>query len=563
MLKSVFSIFIVVFLALFFIFIQDFYCFNIILFFILFTLVIFLEIFSYKYGYRIVFNSAFFANSSIFKRLFSGKLTISFISVFISLFYAGYLIFGLLFLTKIDFLFIFLALPSIFLLTKFTILRYFKKEFKHIDITSKKWIIILSSFISCAMYAILFFNDFDVEIIDNNFFEYLRISEPVSNFKCDILNEAYAYSFYANNSALWFKNAFLQDYKFIAIFLLFMNKFIFFIALNHLISFILSSDESKNGFGYFLNTIAVLAYVVFVFLGASYLSYDEVYEPKKKETQVEKVFKIIINNGMKFDINASSLDVLKNDINITKSKNLDNAKAVTDKYIDDIYEVGAKNLSKKLADFRYSPFVDYMVLWHSAVGKGANEYVYDKFKKFVDESFDKNFINNLENLVKIGIGKFEKDLYKDVDRNIPNTAVVAFDTNFTNIDSRNLNRVKISGFSVAGLGVGLVGKTLLKTASKTAAKTGAKIATSSGAGGSGLVCGAGAFVCVPAFAVATWFGFDYAFAKGDEFINRDEYEKSIYEEIMQNKDEFKSSINLELEKTYNEILENFYILQER
>ena len=109
------------------------------------------------------------------------------------------------------------------------------------------------------------------------------------------------------------------------------------------------------------------------------------------------------------------------------------------------------------------------------------------------------------------------------------------------------------------MGAGLVGSAItLKIIAKSLAKTNAKLAASATTGSSGVVCGAGAIVCVPVLAVATWFGFDYIFAKGDEALNRADFERQIYNQILQSKNEFKNSLNSDINATFEQISDEIF-----
>ena len=222
-------------------------------------------------------------------------------------------------------------------------------------------------------------------------------------------------------------------------------------------------------------------------------------------------------------------------------------------YIDSVFDSGARLVAKKTADFNYSAMSDYLVLFHGVVDKNSTKFLNDKFTQFLNESFPRDFNENIEKLVISGISEYEKNLNSLL---VKTSGNLSFDLNITN---EFLLQNKISRVQNSAFGAGLAGGAMtLKIIAKSLVKTNAKLATSAATGSSGVVCGAGAIVCVPVLAVATWFGFDYIFAKGDEALNRADFERQIYESIIANKNEFKNSLNSDINATIDKISDEIF-----
>ncbi|CZE48649.1 hypothetical protein [Campylobacter geochelonis] len=557
--KLALNLAILVLTFLFIFFVKKLECVWVLAFFIFYAFCFYLEIFSYKFAYKTSLNKAIFKDNSFLKKIFSGKILISFSSFYLATFFSFIFVFNLLSINKTEILFDFLIALFIFILVKFSILKWLKSELRYARFSSKRWIVLTSAFVTSLVYGVLFIIQ-TPNFGDLGYFEYLNAQNPTSAFSCSFLSEISAFSFYLNSSYIWLENAAFSEYKFVILLFNIFNKFLFFVALNHLFSLFFTTRNDGVKFGYFLRTIFTLAYVMAVFMFLNYINLDIKSEQKTPITKTEKLVKIVIKNGIKFDVKASDFAKFSSDTNQTLKLNLAKSKDEINSYIDLVYEKAALSLARKMSEFKYSVISDYIVLWHSVWDDNSTKFIEEKFSQFSKDSFDKEFEVKLLNLVETGVKRYENELLKNV-QNLASSQGVGLnlDLNLTNFFSSqyHLNKALGTG-AITAMGAGVAAKTLAKTASKTALKSSAKIATSSSAAFSGTVCGPAAVVCVPAFAVASWFGLDYVITKSDEILTKDEFEKEIYENVMSGKDEFKKELNLELDNLYSEILNSFY-----
>ena len=520
----------------------------ILVFFAFWVFIIQREIFSYIYFYKIAKNRAFYKKFGFLMKLFSGKNITQILSFFSAFILAFSLILNFLNLSKLDFVFIFIILPTIFIFFRIFTLKILKNELKNPILASKKWLIIITAIVAVFLNFFINLAIYDKqEIINLNFFEFINSLNPNSVFNSSIINEIYVYSFYIDGLNTWLAN------KFSIFILLFLsiNKFIFFVAILHIFSSVFNKKVKIYKFGYFINTILILFYIYLIFFLAFKL--EKIGENlQNKETWTQKSFEFILKTGEKITLDLQNSQKLVSDINQTTQNLMQNTVNSVNNYIDGVFDSSAKMAAKKIGDFNYSAFSDYLVLWHSVIDGDSTTFLNDKFNKFLNESFPTNFNENIEQIIALNIEKYEKDLnliFKNIDNKI--------DFNITNVDfmQNKMARVQNSGIGASFVGGGIA----LKMATKMLAKTNAKLAASATAGESGVICGTGAIVCVPALAVATWFGFDYLFAKGDEMINRDDFERQIYDEIVKNKIILKNSLNSEIKALFNNFQDNIFI----
>lgn len=538
----------------FVIFYGEFNCIISISIFIFWIAILSSEVFSYIFFYKLALNTSLFRQNSFLNVLFSRKLLSAIFSIISGAILAFCFIVNILFISTYEFLFISLIVVALFLVMRFVGFRILKSEFKDVFLGSKKWIILFSAFVSAISWAILILIFSKQVPLDMDFFEFINAQAINSSLKCSLLNEIYAYSLYINSATQWFQGSLFSKSSILIFIFIALNKILFFVACVHFISFFfaLNFDARKIKIGYFLMTIFTLCYITFAVYTASNLNR---YLGEKIETKTEKTVKFILKNGIKFDINATDAQKFIMQLKDAKELNLAKLQYQTNSYIDKVYEECAVNVSQKVSEWNYSAMFDYIVLWHKIFGEGAEKYISEKFKEFIDESFPSNFNEELSNIVLSGIGRYEKDI-KDIFFHYKTDENLRFDFNITNDFSHGnqLTRLGISGVSA----VGITGALMAKMAGKTAAKTTAKFTASGASASSRVICGGAAIVCVPAFAVATWFGFDYIVAKGDEFLNRDELERKIYHDLMSNKNEFKNAFNKELNATFEQISDEIF-----
>lgn len=384
-------------------------------------------------------------------------------------------------------------------------------------------------------------------------FEILKSTAPQAHFKSALLNEIYALKFYKN--AL-FELALSQSPSALKIALLFLicaSDFVFYCAILHICAFVLFMPraEAAPKIGRFSGTIFALAYVTLCLICAAQTrtARDEAERPK---SAVETGVQIVLQSGERLILSAREADALRGELNATRFAAEVNAASALNSYIDAVYDEGARLSAQKMADFNYSFLSDYLVLWHGVWDDDAGAYLNEKFASFVSESFPKDFGENIAKIAAANVKNYESSLNFTLKK-----YGAKVDLNVTQSFSLKSKAYRASGTGLGALGGVLGAKLISKSLAKTAAKTGAKTLTKAGAsatsGSAGLVCGPGAVVCVPAFAVATWFGLDFAFAKGDEALNREEFEAAIVRDMMAAKEELKRALAQDFNATIDEI----------
>ena len=386
-------------------------------------------------------------------------------------------------------------------------------------------------------------------------FEILKSTAPQAHFKSALLNEIYALKFYKN--AL-FELALSQSPSALKIALLFLicaGDFLFYCAILHLCAFVLFMPRAAAApkIGRFSGTIFALAYVTLCLICAAQTRTARgEAEGARPKSAVETGVQIVLQSGERLILSAREADALRGELNATRFAVEANAASALNSYIDAVYDEGARLSAQKMADFNYSFLSDYLVLWHGVWDDDAGAYLNEKFALFVSESFPKDFGENIAKIAAANVKNYESSLNFTLKK-----YGAKVDLNVTQSFSLKSKAYRASGTGLGALGGVLGAKLISKSLAKTAAKTGAKTLTKAGAsatsGSAGLVCGPGAVVCVPAFAVATWFGLDFAFAKGDEALNREEFEAAIVRDMMAAKEELKRALAEDFNATIDEI----------
>ena len=305
--------------------------------------------------------------------------------------------------------------------------------------------------------------------------------------------------------------------------------------------------------GRFSGTIFALAYVTLCLICAAQTrTAAGEAEGAHPKSAVETSVQIVLQSGERLILSAREADALRGELNATRFAAESNAASALNSYIDAVYDEGARLSAQKMADFNYSFLSDYLVLWHGVWDDDAGAYLNEKFALFVSESFPKDFGENIAKIAAANVKNYESSLNFTLKK-----YGAKIDLNVTQSFSLKSKAYRASGTGLGALGGVLGAKLISKSLAKTAAKTGAKTLTKAGAsatsGSAGLVCGPGAVVCVPAFAVATWFGLDFAFAKGDEALNREEFEAAIVRDMMAAKEELKRALAEDFNATIDEI----------
>lgn len=386
-------------------------------------------------------------------------------------------------------------------------------------------------------------------------FEILKSTAPQAHFRSALLNEIYALKFYKN--AL-FELALSQSPSALKIALLFLicaGDFLFYCAILHLCAFVLFTSRAGAApkIGRFSGTIFALAYVTLCLICAAQTRTARgEAEDARPKSAVETGVQIVLQSGERLILSAREADVLRGELNATRFAAEANAASALNSYIDAVYDEGARLSAQKMADFNYSFLSDYLVLWHGVWDDDAGAYLNEKFAGFVSESFPKDFGENIAKIAAANVKNYESSLNFTLKK-----YGAKIDLNVTQSFSLKSKAYRASGTGLGALGgvlgAKLISKSLAKTAAKTGAKTLTKVGASATSGSAGLVCGPGAVVCVPAFAVATWFGLDFAFAKGDEALNREEFEAAIVRDMMAAKEELKRALADDFNATIDEI----------
>jgi len=385
--------------------------------------------------------------------------------------------------------------------------------------------------------------------------EILKSTAPQAHFKSALLNEIYALKFYKN--AL-FELALSQSpiaLKIALLFLICAGDFLFYCAILHLCAFVLFMPRATSApkIGRFSGTIFALAYVTLCLICAAQTrTVAGEADGARPKSAVETGVQIVLQSGERLILSAREADVLRGELNATRFAAEANAASALNSYIDAVYDEGARLSAQKMADFNYSFLSDYLVLWHGVWDDDAGAYLNEKFALFVSESFPKDFGENIAKIAAANVKDYESSLNFTLKK-----YGAKVDLNVTQSFSLKSKAYRASGTGLGALGgvlgAKLISKSLAKTAAKTGAKTLAKAGASATSGSAGLVCGPGAVVCVPAFAVATWFGLDFAFAKGDEALNREEFEAAIVRDMMAAKEELKRALAQDFNATIDEI----------
>ena len=384
-------------------------------------------------------------------------------------------------------------------------------------------------------------------------FEILKSTAPQAHFKSALLNEIYALKFYKNALFELALSHSPSALKITLLFLICAGDFVFYCAILHLCAFVLFMPRATSvpKIGRFSGTIFALAYVTLCLICAAQTRTAR-GEAERPKSAVETGVQIVLQSGERLILSAREADVLRGELNATRFAAEANAASALNSYIDAVYDEGARLSAQKMADFNYSFLSDYLVLWHGVWDDDAGAYLNEKFAGFVSESFPKDFGENIAKIAAANVKNYESSLNFTLKK-----YGARIDLNVTQNFSLKSKAYRASGTGLGALGGVLGAKLISKSLAKTAAKTGAKTLTKAGAsatsGSAGLVCGPGAVVCVPAFAVATWFGLDFAFAKGDEALNREEFEATIVRDMMAAKEELKRALADDFNATIDEI----------
>ena len=386
-------------------------------------------------------------------------------------------------------------------------------------------------------------------------FEILKSTAPQAHFGSALLNEIYALKFYKNALFDLTLSQSPSSLKIALLFLICAGDFLFYCAILHLCAFVLFMPRAAAApkIGRFSGMIFALAYVTLCLICAAQTrtarGEAEAAHPK---SAVEASVQIVLQSGERLILSAREADALRGELNATRFAAEANAASALNSYIDAVYDEGARLSAQKMADFNYSFLSDYLVLWHGVWDDDAGAYLNEKFALFVSESFPKDFGENIAKIAVANVKNYESSLNFTLKK-----YGAKIDLNVTQSFSLKSKAYRASGTGLGALGGVLGAKLISKSLAKTAAKTGAKTLTKAGAsatsGSAGLVCGPGAVVCVPAFAVATWFGLDFAFAKGNEALNREEFEAAIVRDMMAAKEELKRALAEDFNATIDEI----------
>lgn len=515
MIRFFLSFFMVVLLFVFALKWTELNSFFIVLIFLILTLFFCFGNIKYFYAKKMVFVDGVFAKNGVLKSILSGKFT-SFLSSFCFGFILAFVIlFNLLYLGKFDFLFIFIVCPFVFLLAKFCVKFVFGKEFKRVEFV--RIFEILSAAVLLSIFSIF------LPAYDN---------PNVSIFaEFYALRELYSFKVLISNFALFLSS---KSYLFNILFIL--NQFGFYLAICYFCSLIFSSKTPK--IGYFVGTIALFAYLSIVMI----LSFNLQKYKQTSDTKIHSVARFIIN----LETN-SSIAISKNDANEIKGKidyyqnlSLNEIKI----YLDESFELGAKKVAKELADFHFSVFADYVILFHSIVDD-EKKYMQNLLENAIKNGFDPDMNLKLSQIIDKNFELLNGEISSKISA-IAKIDEIKLENSF---NSQFLQDKKLRVSTSAGLGFGSM--ILAKASAKSLAKFGSKMAASGTAASSGIACGTFAPLCSIVLASATWIGFDAVFAKGDEAINRAKFEEEIYQFFMQEKDEILRNLTTEIQKGFD------------
>lgn len=268
-----------VIISIFFLFVYEMKSLNLVAFLLIFTffsLVIFKEVFEFSRVRSLLRIKAFY--KGILKKLLSGRVFVTFRSLFWGFVLGFILVFNAISFNKFEFLFVVFAFPLLFFSIKFFILNLSKNTIKFANILSKTYSIYICAFLLCLIWGAISFYVVGVDDkISGDIFDFLSLQSVDRSFNPPLINEIYSYSFYTNSLSSWV----FDKYKIAWFVAIFINKFMFFASILYTISFLSSKNSYKCG--YFLGVILLLAYIYISFIVANSLNLMTLDMPKQED----------------------------------------------------------------------------------------------------------------------------------------------------------------------------------------------------------------------------------------------------------------------------------------
>lgn len=470
---------------------------------------------NYFYVKKMILIDGVFHQNGFLKGILSGKFMSFARSFAFGLMLSFVILFNLLHIDKFGFLYIFIASLLIFLASKFLLHFLFAKEFKNLE-----FIRIFDVCLSAILLSFLAI-----------FLPQEQGLSPSVVAKFELLREIYSFKVLLGDFSHFLS---LKFYIFKLIFAL--NEIGFYFAICYFVS--LFFDYKKPKIGYFIGTIAILAYIAIILTLSLNLQKHEM----ASDTRVHRVVKFIINldTNSSISLSLNEANEIKNSINNYQNTSLNEIKT----YLDQSFETGARSVAREVGDFYFSFFADYIILFHSVVDD-EKKYIENLFK----DAIKRGFPEGMNDKIAMIIDKNFKLLNDEISLKISTIASAEGVNLQDNLNAKFLQDKKLRVSASAGASFGSM--ILAKVSAKSLAKFGSKMAASGTAASSGIACGTFAPLCSIAFAGATWVGFDLAFAKGEEAFGREKFEAEIYNLLMQEKAEILKNLDSELQKTYD------------
>lgn len=538
-----------------------FYAFS---FAILPLFMIYKEIFSYSFAKKVILNEATLKEGNLFHWFMYRRTILRIFCFFTAIFLVAELFHELFLLEKLEYIFIFLIVPFIFLLSQKVFLSYLLQH----DYNKLK-VILLASLLSALLYSLFYYFELrHHELTSLTFHEFLSQKANIYRGSDNIYLDRI--SLFLNNirqAKLWFLT--YKDYQNFSLYLVllvtFFHAFFVYIGLNHIITYLFKIQKGEKDFHFslFFKSLFTLIYISLIFSLTHFVDFYKIKIIKSKYVPLcgshfllnapDSVRALLALNE---DFLNEELEKLNSSLRTASYKNMDKTvKFIADKvystWFDYIY---AGKWIKGI--FSKEPPKDYM---NEAWDESLNKFINPQFTELVQEKFSfikKTYEQTLKNFVKEGNLLSSKDL----------ESCLQLDNLMMNFEKKAKRDLVLSlGIgTTAGVKIGakfatkMATKTATKTAVKTTAKTTAKTAASAGSGAiAGASIGAfggpiGAAAGALLGSVATFVVADFAVNYVDEKLTRQDFEIELAKELELYSEEFIKNIDESLRAIFTD-----------
>lgn len=533
------------------------------LFALLPLIMIYKEIFSYSFAKKVILNEATLKEGNIFHWFMYRRTILRIFCFFAAILLVGEIFHELFVLGKLEYIFIFIFLPFLFLLSKKVFLNYLSEH----DYNKLK-IIILASLLATLLFLIFYYFEIrNHELTSLTFKDFMSQNANIYRGSENIYLDRI--SLFFNNikqAKLWFLS--YQDYASFSLYIVlaftFLSSFFLFIGFNHIVSYILTFQKGEKDFHFnlFFKSLFTLLYISLIF---SFTHFVDFYKVKIVKANYVPLC------GSHFLLNAP--DSIRALLALNEDFLDEQIKELNSSLKNATYENMDKTV-KFIADKVYSTWFDYIYAGKWLKGIFSKEPSKDYMNEAWDESLEKfinpNFTKIVQEKFSFIKGAYEKTLksfvkegnllsQKEVEDCLQLDGLLM---DFTKKSRRDLS-LSLGIGTAAGVKIGskFAAKMATKTATKTAAKATAKTATKTAASaGSGALAGAavgsvggpiGAAAGAIIGSVATFVGADLAINYVDEKITRQKFEKELAEELELYSEEFIKNIDKSLRAIFS------------